>query len=54
MADTVVVVAVEAEAEVAGAVVVVVVAEGAVRAVGRAEEAWLPQASDRAWEEHRR
>ena len=49
-ADTVVAVAAEAEAE----VVVVVAAGWAVRVVGRAEEAWLPQAPERAWEEHRR
>jgi hypothetical protein len=45
MADTV---AVVAEAEVVAA------AGWAVRVVGRAEEAWLPQTPERAWEEHRR
>jgi hypothetical protein len=48
-----VVAAVEVEAGAVEAVAAVAV-EWAVRVVGQAEEAWLPQAPDRAWEEHRR
>ena len=67
MADTVVEVAEAAEAEAVAVVevaaaeaeveleeVVEVAAGWAVRVVGRAEEAWLPQTPERAWEEHRR